>query len=118
MMVPLYKQELSWSCFATCVKMILEYYGVKKSEKELRLLFKTTPTYGTLWEFVELEIKRIGFELIWKKFWTLDEVNSLLKQSIPVIAGIKSETEDNHVIVLADLSEKYADMADPEKGNW
>lgn len=117
MMVPLYKQEFSWSCFATCVKMILEYYGVKKTEKELRILFKTTPTYGTLWEFVESEIKKIGFELIWKKSWDLEEISSLLRQPTPVIVGIIGETDrDKHVVVLVDTSDEYVAVADPDKG--
>ena len=97
--------------------MILEYYGIEKSEKELRILFKTTPLYGTLWEFVESEIRKIGFELVWKKFWSIEEAGSLLEQSIPVTVGIKGKTDkDKHVVVLVDINEEHITVADPDNG--
>lgn len=117
MKLPFYKQELWYSCFATCMRIILEYYGIKKSERDLRILLKTTPSFGTLWEIAGGEIKRIGFELVWKKFWNIGELNSLIKQSTPIIAGTKSKTDDNHAVVIIELSENYIAFIDPENGN-
>lgn len=117
MKIPLYKQEFSWSCLATCVKMVLEYYGVIKQERDLRILLKTTPSYGTIWDYAEREIKRIGFELVWKKFWNLDNIVSLVKQSIPVIVGVKREGEiHGHAMIVVDISERYVEVADPQNG--
>src|SRR3989338_704751 len=117
MMVRLYRQEFRWSCFATCVRIILEYYGVKKTEKEIRILLKTTPTYGTLWEFVETEIKKISFEFVWKKFWNLEDLKALLNQSIPVIVGTKGKNDaDKHAVVLLDISDQNVSVADPDYG--
>ena len=118
MKIPLYKQEFSWSCLTTCIKMVLEYYGVKKTEKELRILFKTTPVFGTMWEFVESEVKRMGFKLVWKKFWNIQELESLIKQSIPLIAGIKREGEiHGHGVVVINISDNRVIAADPQIGD-
>jgi|SRR3989344_4522237 len=117
MKIPLYKQEFPWSCFATCVKMILEYYGVIKLERDLRVLLKTTPSYGTIWEFAERGIKEIGFELIWKKFWNLDDIVSLVVESIPVIVGVKREGEiHGHATTVVDISENHVTVVDPQNG--
>ena len=117
MKLPFYKQEFWFSCFATCMKMVLEYYGVIKSERDLRVFLKTTPSYGTIWEIAEREIKGMGFELIWKKFWSLEELNLLIKQPVPVIVGIWSKEEaDKHAVVVVDVSGNTVTLIDPEYG--
>lgn len=117
MKLPFYKQELWYSCFATCVKIILEYYGIKKSERDLRILLKTTPSFGTLWEIAEREIRNLRFELVWKKSWSLEELTPLISQATPVIADIWSKEEaDKHAVVIVDISENYVTLIDPEYG--
>ena len=118
MKVPCYEQEFPWSCFASCIKMVLEYYEVKNTEKELRILLKTTPSFGTIWDVAEKEIRRIGFELQWKMYWKVEEVISLISQDTPVIAGIWSKEEaDKHAVVVVAISEKYVTLIDPEYEN-
>lgn len=97
--------------------MVLEYYGITKQERGLRILLKTTPGYGTIWDYVEKEIKAIGFELIWKKFWNLEDLVSLTNQSIPVIVGVKRKGEiHGHAMVVVGISESYVEVADPQNG--
>ncbi len=116
MIFPCYRQELWYSCFATCVRMILEYYGIEKSESDLRILLKTTPRFGTICGIAEKEIKRLGFELEWKRNWTLEELDDLVSQSMPAIAGFISKSEDTHAVVLTDISDMHVMMVDPEIG--
>lgn len=119
MKVPYYKQELWFSCFATCVKMILEYYGIKKSERDLRILLKTTPRFGTLWEEAEKEIRNIGFELKHKRHTSYEELTNLVKSEIPVIASVDIESEDEnvgHVGVVVAIENDTIVFHDPGKG--
>ena len=59
----------------------------------------------------------MGFELIWKKFWTLEELSSLIEQAIPVIVGIKGKTDvDKHAVVLVEISKGDVTVADPDNG--
>ena len=118
MRAPYYKQELWFSCFATCVKMILEYYGIKKSERDLRILLKTTPRFGTIWGEAEREIKKLGFELKHKNM-PYEELENLVKSGVPVIASIDIESEDEnvgHVGVVVDVENDSVVFHDPEKG--
>ena len=119
MKVPYYEQEFWYSCFATCVKMILEYYGVKKSERDLRILLKTAPRFGTLWKIAEKEIKKLGFELKYKMHMPVDELTNLVKSEIPVIASIDAEYEEKnigHVGIVVDIGNNTIVFNDPEKG--
>ena len=117
MQVPCYKQEFPWSCFAACMRMILEYCEVKKTERELRILLKTTPSYGTIWDIAEKEIRRIGFELKWKTYWKLEELVPFISQSTPIIAGVwLSEDADKHAVVILNMSENFVTFIDPEYG--
>ncbi len=96
--------------------MILEHYGVAKSERDLRILLKTTPSFGTIWDEAQREIKRIGFELVWRKQWGIGEIKELVDSSTPVIVGLKREGEvHGHAVVAVELSENVS-VADPQVG--
>jgi predicted double-glycine peptidase len=119
--LPYHKQEFSYSCFDACLRMVLEFYGVKKSEKELRLLCKTTPTYGTIWSIVKERIRQIGFEFVWNRYTSFDELKKLIQDNIPVIASIDTfyfgDVESKgHVVVVVDVLEDFVVVDDPEKG--
>lgn len=43
MHVPHFEQERDYSCLAACVRMVLAFYGVARTEAELRTLLKTRP---------------------------------------------------------------------------
>jgi len=120
MKVPYYKQEFWFSCFAACMRMILEYYGIKKSERDLRVLLKTTPVHGTIWEIAEREIKAIGFELIHKNHMAYEELVHLTKElGIPVIISIDIEhgkKNVGHVGVVVDIEDDAIVLYDPKKG--
>lgn len=119
MKVPYYKQEFWYSCFATCIKMVLEYYGIKKSEHDLRILLKTTPGYGTLWEIAEREIKSIGFELKHKRHMSYEELANIVKSGMPVVVSIDIEHERKnigHAGVVVDIKNDMIVIHDPEKG--
>src|SRR5689334_11407481 len=44
--VPHFKQELPSSCLAACVRMILAYYGIPRTEAQIRAHLGTSP-HGT-----------------------------------------------------------------------
>ena len=116
MIVPFYKQELSWSCFAACVRMVLEYYGIEKSEKELRLLSKTT-LEGSEWFYVELGLESIGMHFYLAKGFSLGELKELIKNNTPLIVSLKfSEKHPNHTVVVTDITDKFVVVHDPERG--
>lgn len=87
MKVPYHKQEFPWSCFAACVRMILNYYGINKSEKELRLLLKAT--FGSIWYYVQLGLESLGLNFYYFENFSLNELKELIKNETPVIVSLK-----------------------------
>ncbi len=101
------------------MKMILEYHGIKKSERDLRILLKTTPEVGAIWDIAEDEIKKLGFELKRKKHMSYEELTNLVKSGVPVIVSIDIEYKEKnvgHAGVVVDIENKTITFHDPEKG--
>jgi predicted double-glycine peptidase len=103
-------------CGPTCVRMVLAYYGVKKTEKELiqsvnydpRLLDKKGASS------LAQAAKKLGFHASVKDNSTLKDVRDhVLKRKVPVIVNWFSETE-GHYSVVVHIDEKSIVLADPE----
>jgi len=117
MIVPFYKQEFWYSCFAACVRMILEYYGIKKSERKLRPLLRVTPHATGRWFFVELGLESMGLHFHRGFEFSLDELRELIKNNTPVIVSLKfSEKHLNHTVVVVDITHEFVIVHDPERG--
>ena len=114
MKVPYYKQEFPWSCFPTCIRMVLEYHGIKKEEKELRLLLKAT--FGGWWYYVEMGLESIGLHFYWLEGFSLDKLEELIKNETPVIVSLKISDHPNHTAVVTDITDEFVALHDPEKG--
>lgn len=80
--IPHFKQELSNSCFPACVKMLLSYFGIQKSERDIRLLLKTKPAGTNPLNVVRL--REWDFEASFT-FSNLEELKSHLVQKKPPI---------------------------------
>ena len=115
MKVPYHKQEFPWSCFPACIKMVLEYYGIKKTEKELRLILKAT--FGGRWYYVEMGLESLGLYFYWFDGFSLDELKELIKNETPVIVSLKlSEKHPNHTVVVTNIADESITVHDPERG--
>lgn len=92
------KQSKPYTCLPRAVKIILEYFGVKKSEEELEKIYRTTES-GT---------SNISYGL--KKMDPVDLMN-LLKNKIPVIVFLKAsdlskDKKGEHAVVVIGFSKK------------
>lgn len=103
--------------------MLSEFYGIKFEEKELRKLFKTTPTHGTYWKFVEEGMNKLNIKFIYLKNQSLQILGELIENNIPVVCSIAtsllgSEDETNHVVVVVGLKENHVIIHNPEIGEY
>ena len=58
--VPLFKQSTDYTCGPTVLCMVLAYYGITRSEEELRDQMKVNEREGTKNEQLENEARREG----------------------------------------------------------
>jgi len=120
MKVVYHKQETDYSCFPACIRMLLDYHGIKKEEKELRLLFHTTPLKGGSWPNVKDGLKQLNINFEWGINFSLEEVKRLIQHDTPVVVSIDiaffgGDEHQNHTVVVTDIGE-FVIVHDPERG--
>ena len=115
---PFHAQETDFSCAVACLRMVLESFGVTKSESELRELCDCT-IFGT--SAVELiqAARRLGFRGSRKYSLTIDELRRVAEEGyfpIVYVVLVKSSTADVLSLVVTSVSDDAVRVLDPERG--
>jgi len=109
-------RQSSGFCGPACLKMVLDYYGVKKSEKELAKLSAATPGKGVGAEGLLKTAKELGFKGFVKDFSNLHDIRIYaLNKKIPVIVDWFSAT-DGHYSVVVHIDQEKIYLQDPDLG--
>ena len=112
-------------CGPASLKIVLDYYGVSKSEKELARLVGTTQRLGTDEKGLVRAAKRLGFKVIAKNNSSFDDIEKWLGRGVPPIVDwftrgrsdySDSEVADGHYSVVFGIDSKYIYLQDPEIG--
>jgi len=93
--------------------MVLEFYGIKKSEKELAKLSGATVAHGVEAPDMLKIAKKFGFKGFIKDYAAFADIKKYLKQNIPVIVGWFSK-DDGHYSVVVGMDKKFIYLQDPE----
>src|SRR5258708_2692779 len=72
-------------CGPASLKIILDYYGVNKTEQELALLCGTTIELGTSDAGIKAAAESLGFKVEVKNNASLEDIQMWLDKKIPVI---------------------------------
>jgi ABC-type bacteriocin/lantibiotic exporter with double-glycine peptidase domain len=110
-----FKQSKGY-CGPAVLKIVLDYYGIKKSEKELARLTKTRKTTGCSEKEMIKLAKDLGFKSYIKQNSNINELKKLSKKGIPVIVDWFSPEECGHYSVLAGFNKDSIILADPHFG--
>ncbi|MDP2736112.1 MAG: cysteine peptidase family C39 domain-containing protein [bacterium] len=113
------------TCGPASLKIVLDYYGIHASEKELARLAKTTKRLGTGLKGLVKAAKKSGLKTSVKDNSSFLDVERWLKQGVPPIVdwftrGRKdysdSEIADGHYSVVCGIDAKHIYLQDPELG--
>ena len=113
-------------CGPASLKIVLDYYGVSQSEKELAKLTGTTKVLGTDAAGLTKAAKQLGFKVSIKNNSTFSDIEKWLQKGAPPIVnwftkGRKdypnSEVADGHYSVVCGIDDKYIYLQDPEIGD-
>jgi predicted double-glycine peptidase len=97
--------------------MVLNYFGVNKSEKELAKLCNSSKERGTKSEDIVKAAKKFGFKSFIKDHCDFKDIRKyVLKQKIPIIVNWFSEY-DGHYSVIVDIDSENIYLQDPEIGH-
>ncbi len=110
-----FKQSASF-CGPASLKMVLEFYGIKKSEKELAKLSGATKQHAVGAKGILDAAKKLGLKAFVKDFSTLSDIKKyVLKKKIPVIVDWFAG-QDGHYSVVVHIDRKNIWLQDPEIG--
>ena len=108
---PIFKQDNEYSCGAYCIKMILKYYHLDISIKEIKQLSKITSAGISVYGMV----KCLAAYHIDAKAYQCDYDTLIKEAKLPCIIHVLND-EMTHYCVLYKVSKKYVLLGDPAKG--
>lgn len=112
-------------CGPASLKIVLDYYGVHKSEQELAELTGLVPGLGVDDEGIVKAAESLGFKAVIKNENSLSDIEEWLGKKVPVIVNWftrgrvdypDSEVADGHYSVVAGIDAGYIYLQDPEIG--
>jgi predicted double-glycine peptidase len=103
-------------CGPASLKMVLEYYGIEKTEDELALMAGYMPTEGTKSEGLIKAARDLGLKAFQKDLSEIKDLKECVDKKIPAIVDWFS-TDEGHYSVIVDIDDKNIYMLDPELGN-
>ncbi len=118
-------RETPHKCGPASLKMVLNYYGVEKSERELANMCGTKKELGTRAEGITRAAKTLGFKVLVKDNSSFKDIKKWLDKKVPVIVDwftrgrndyTDSDVADGHYSVAVGLDKKYIYLQDPELG--
>ncbi|MFH0836974.1 MAG: cysteine peptidase family C39 domain-containing protein [Candidatus Aenigmatarchaeota archaeon] len=108
-------RQTSGYCGPASLKIILEYYGIKKSEKNLAKLTGATRAEGVQAAGIVAACKNLGFEAIVKDFADFKDIRYSLNKKNPVLVQWFLE-EEGHWSVVVDIDRENIYLQDPHLG--
>lgn len=112
-------------CGPAALKILLSYYGIDKTEKELAKMTRWDKDLGIDDKGIKSAAERLGFKVGIKNNSSFKDIEAWLKKGVPVIVDWftrgrndypDSETADGHYSVVTGLDDKFIYLQDPEIG--
>ncbi|MBU3934862.1 C39 family peptidase [Patescibacteria group bacterium] len=112
-------------CGPASLKIVLEYYGVNKSEEELAKLAGHRKGLGIDDKGIKIAAEKLGFKVKIKSNSSFKDIERWLKKDVPVIVDWftrgrcdydDSEVADGHYSVVFSLDDEHIYLQDPEIG--
>ena len=112
-------------CGPASMKIVLDYYGTKKSEQELARLTGLVQGLGVDDKSIVRAVELLGFKAQIKNESTFNDIEEWLKKGVPVIVNWftrgrcdydDSKVADGHYSVVFGLDDEHIYLQDPETG--
>ena len=111
------QQEQVGACLVACSAMVLQYIGIKFSQRELERLLGFVVNAGTP-SFNVKNLSRLGVSVAYLQ-GTFEALRRQLRQGYPCIAFIEAselpyhDEPNSHAVVVVGIDEEYVYLHDP-----
>lgn len=112
-------------CGPASLKIVLDYYGMEKSEQELAELTSHDPALGIDNKSIANAAESLGFKAEIKNDSSFADIENWLAKGVPLIVdwftsgrndASNSEVADGHSSVVCGLDDQFIYLQDPEIG--
>lgn len=124
-LIPFQETLFKGYCGPASLKMVLEYYGIEKTEKELVRLMGIDQDDGTDEEMMQRAAQHFGLKVDIKNNSSFKDIERYLGRKIPIIVDWftrgrsdypDSAIADGHYSVVVGLDNQFIYLQDPEIG--
>lgn len=122
-----FQEKLGMSyCGPASLKMVLEFYGIQKTEEELAVIMDWDKDSGVDDQAIKKAAESFGLKAEIKNKSNFQDIEKWLSRKVPVIVDwftsgrldyTESDVPDGHYSVVVDLDEEYIYLQDPEIGH-
>ncbi len=112
-------------CGPASLKIVMDFYGVYKSEEELAEICNRDPDQGIDDNSIKAAAEKLGFKVEVKNNSGFSDIEEWLKRGVPVIVNwftrgrydyTEDEVADGHYSVVMGLDKELIYLQDPEVG--
>ena len=112
-------------CGPASLKIVLDFYGMNKSEQEVAKLTGLTPSLGVSDKSIKITAEKLGFKVKIKNNSNFKDIEKWLNKGVPAIVNwfsrgrcdyTDSDISDGHYSVVAGLDDEFIYLQDPEIG--
>jgi predicted double-glycine peptidase len=112
-----HKQETNYTCGAAAMRMVLEYFGIKKSEKQIVNLLGTNKVRGTWIKNFPSLAERLKLNYIVKRNSRIEDLKEYQKKGYQIIiCYLIPKDKVDHYSVLKKIDSKNIYFFDPWYG--
>ncbi|MCZ7401173.1 MAG: C39 family peptidase [Candidatus Methanoperedens sp.] len=118
--VPFFRQEVWYTCGPACMRMILAFLGIIKTEEEITEVCDTTEL-GTTPTQISQAFEILGIKASSVKNTNIEELKNEIKEGRPVIALIDPSSINGgisgfgHFIVIVGIKDEEIEYHDPDE---
>jgi len=115
--VPYFKQDTDYSCGPASLEMILGYFGIRRSERDLMHELHSNSEVGSRHQRIINALTGYGLHVYVNNESSIEEVAFYLEQELPVLVHyIEPTTDEGHYSVVVGMPEADIVLNDPYNG--
>ena len=112
-----FKQEKPWTCGPACMRMVLGFFGIKKSEAVLAKLLARVGEPGTPNRALVELAEKLKLDYVVQRNASLIDLKRVIADGFVVVVGYFDQIEHvGHFAVVKSLSKKKIVLLDPWYG--